>query len=271
MLIASHEASCVCTSITLIVHSWDHSGNLETTVVILRLQQWSWEHSGDLEIKVVILRPQWWSRDYSGDPETTVVILSLQQWSWDHSGDLETILVILIGHGPQLWCWSQTALSSVPGHRRNGLATSTVQTGTLYFRCQEVGSTNQISFPVTSMRGGSWVWGYISTTGPHPPTHHIHNCMQQLHINSQYMITLASHPVLYVRLVLLPLEMGDTILQLAIPPIPILPHAVPILGSLQATLIRHLAHVMYFWCTWNMWNICAIREVVFQGWWSGSS
>jgi len=23
-----------------------------------------------------------------------------------------------------------------------------------------------------------------------------------------------------------------------------------------------------FWCTWNMWNICAVREVVFQVWWS---
>ena len=39
--------------------------------------------------------------------------------------------------------------------------------------------------------------------------------------------------------------MGDTIPQLSIPPIPILPHAVLILGSLQYQ-IRYLAHMMYF-------------------------
>jgi len=34
------------------------------------------------------------------------------------------------------------------------------------------------------------------------------------------------------------------------------------------TPIRYLAHVMYYVCIWNMWKICAIREIVFQGWYA---
>ena len=57
------------------------------------------------------------------------------------------------------------------------------------------------------------------------------------------------------------LEMGDTIPQLSIPPIPILPHDwVPCNSD---TILRSRD---VFWGAWNIWSICAIREVVFQGW-----
>ena len=44
---------------------------------------------------------------------------------------------------------------------------------------------------------------------------------------------------------------------ITVPPIPILPHEVSYLVPRKSNTILNSCYV--FWCTWNIWNICAVR------------